>query len=231
MISFETFASSSAGNLYRVTSPEGSPLLLECGIPIKKILKALKHRLHDIAGVLLSHEHMDHAKSTQNLLNYGVDVYCSKGTADALGITGHHRVHIIEALKQFSIGPWIILPFEAKHDAAEPLGFLIQNGKYKLLFCADSFYIKHRFAGLTHIAVECNYSRKTLNKDLPLPQKKRLFKSHMSLETLMDALAANDLSAVREIHLLHLSDDNSDEEMFKDAVQANTGIPVYVAGK
>jgi phosphoribosyl 1,2-cyclic phosphodiesterase len=79
--------------------------------------------------------------------------------------------------------------------------------------------------------IECNYSRKTLSKDLDPAQRKRLYKSHMSLETLLKFLAANDLSMVREIHLLHLSDDNSDEAMFRETIQGATGIPVYIGRK
>ena len=55
-------------------------------------------------------------------------------------------------------------------------------------------------------------------------------------ETLDHALktmqqAADDLGGVRQIHLLHLSSENSDETLFKNRVQAATGIPVYVAKK
>ena len=229
MISFTAYASSSGGNLYRITDGESS-LLLECGLPVKKLRRALEHELHCIRACLLTHEHQDHAKAAYDITRAGIDLYCSAGTAGALEITGH-RVHIVRALEQFRLGPWTVLPFETQHDADEPLGFLIENGGDKLLWCMDSYYIKHRFQGLTIIAVECNYSRRTLQEDIPPAQKHRLLRSHLSLETLLDFLAANDLRSVREIHLLHLSDNNSDEDLFKDLVQGNTGIPVYVAGK
>lgn len=232
MITVASFASSSGGNLYRVTDGAGSSLLLECGVPIKKLREALGHRLHEIHGVLISHEHMDHAKAAKDVLKAGVNVYCSKGTADALGISDHHRTRIIRALEQFNIGSWTILPFDVQHDAQEPLGYLIQEGGgEKLLFCADSYYIKYRFSGLNIIMVECDYSKKTLREDLPEAQKRRLLFSHMSLETLLGFLAANDLSRVREIRLIHLSDNNSDEQMFKEAIQGATGIPVIIEAK
>lgn len=230
MITFTAHASSSGGNLYRLSDDAGSSLLLECGLPIKKIRMALSYKLHDISGVLLSHEHMDHAKAAKDIIASGLDLYCSKGTAATLNLSGH-RVKIIEALKQFSIGAWIVLPFEVQHDAADPIGFLIQNGSDKLLFATDTFYVRYRFTGLTHIAVECNYSTDTLRDDLHPAQKKRLLMSHMSLETLIGMLKANDLSSAREIHLLHLSDDNSDEERFRVKIQGATGIPVYVGKK
>ena len=60
---------------------------------------------------------------------------------------------------------------------------------------------------------------------------RRLTKSHFSLENLKSFLKANDLSQVREIYLIHLSDANSDEEKFKYEIAALTGKPVIVAPK
>ena len=56
-------------------------------------------------------------------------------------------------------------------------------------------------------------------------------RSHMSLENCKELLRANDLSKVKEIHLLHLSDENSVEDQFKKEIAALTGLPVYVAQK
>lgn len=228
MLTFTPHFSSSAGNLYTVTGGT-STIMLECGARITKIRQALNHKLSSIEACLVTHEHGDHAKAAEDIIAAGVDLYCSPGTAQALGINGHHRVHIIEALKQFRVGPWTILPFDVEHDAEEPLGFLIQGGEEKLLFAADTFYIRHRFAGLNLIAVECNYSKQTMSPDIPLAHKLRVMRSHMSLDTVLGFLAANDLGGVRQIHLLHLSEDNSNEDLFKIKVQAATGIPVYVA--
>ncbi len=230
MITFTPHFSSSSGNLYTVTDGT-SMIMLECGVRITKIRQALNHKLSSIEACLVTHSHGDHAKAARDVISAGVDVYCSSGTASALEIDCHHRVHIIEALKQFRVGPWTILPFDVEHDAEEPLGFLIQGGEEKLLFAADTFYIRHRFAGLTMIALECNYSRQTMAPDIPLAHKLRVMRSHMSLDTVLAFLAANDLSGVRQIHLLHMSDDNSNEDLFKTKVQAATGIPVYVAKK
>lgn len=229
MIEFTAYASSSAGNLYTV-SDGSSTLLLECGLPIFKIKKALNHKLHEVDTCLVTHEHGDHARAARYLLGVGVDVYCSAGTAKALEpISYFHHLHIVKALEQFRVGPWTILPFDVEHDAEEPLGFLIINGTDRLLFAADTAYIRHRFAGLTMIALECNYSKQTMAPDIPLAHKLRVMRSHMSLDTVLGFLAANDLGGVRQIHLLHMSDDNSNEELFKTKVQAATGIPVYVA--
>lgn len=53
-----------------------------------------------------------------------------------------------------------MLPVKTEHDAKEPLGFLIysRTTREKLLFATDTYYIRYRFPGLTHIMIECNYA-------------------------------------------------------------------------
>ena len=233
MIEIIPLASGSRGNCYRVTDGR-TPLLLECGIPYKEIQKALNFRVSEIAGCLVSHEHQDHSKSAKDMMKAGIDCYMTKGTAEALSLTGH-RLRIVSARKQFQIGSWVVLPFETQHDAAEPVGFLLANSAgEKLLYATDTYYIRYRFQGLTHIMVECNYSLDILKKNVeagavPRELKNRILKSHFSLDHVKEFLRANDLSRVREIWLLHLSDGNSDVERFKREIQELTGKMVFVA--
>ncbi|ANW97701.1 MBL fold metallo-hydrolase [Thermoclostridium stercorarium subsp. thermolacticum DSM 2910] len=233
MIDIQVLASGSKGNCYRVT--DGStPLLLECGIPYKEIQKTLNFRVSEIAGCLVSHEHQDHAKAIKDIMKAGIDCYMSRGTAEALGISGH-RLNIIKAKQQFRIGTWAILPFETQHDAVEPVGFLLANSAgEKLLYATDTYYIRYRFKGLTHVMVECNYSLDILRANVEAGViepvlKNRILKSHFSLENVKEFLKANDLGKVQEIWLLHLSDNNSDSERFKREVMELTGKPVYIA--
>jgi phosphoribosyl 1,2-cyclic phosphodiesterase len=176
----------------------------------------------------------DHSKAVKDIMRAGIDCYISAGTAEALGLFGH-RINIIKARQRFRIGTWTILPFETQHDAAEPLGFLLANqAGDKLLYATDTYYIRYRFRGLTHIAVECNYSLDILrtnvaNGSVEPVLKSRILKSHFSLENVKEFLKANDLSKVQEIWLLHLSDNNSNAERFKREVMELTGKPTYIA--
>lgn len=229
--------SSSAGNAYLVTDGR-SPLLLDCGININGIMRGLQFGLSSLAGCLVSHEHADHSKAVKDLMKFGVDIYLSQGTVNEISGLGHfrHRINTIRALQQFALGSWIILPFDTVHDAAEPLGFLLATGDAKLLYLTDSAYCKYRFNGLTHILIECNHAADILNENVengsvPAAMRRRVMRSHMSLSTVKGFLKANDLSRVREIHLIHLSDSNSDAMRFKSEIQALTGKPVYVAEK
>jgi len=233
MIEIIPLASGSRGNCYRIDD-NSTPLLLECGISYKEIQFGLVFTLSVIAGCLISHEHQDHCRAVKDLMKAGIDCYMSQGTAETLGVSGH-RLHIIKARQQFRLGAWTILPFETQHDAAEPLGFLMANSAgEKLLYATDTYYIRYRFQGLTHIMIECNYSMDILNKNVEAglvesALKSRILKSHFSLENVKEFLKANDLSKVQEIWLLHMSDNNSNAERFKREVMELTGKPTYIA--
>lgn len=233
MLAFESHASGSAGNLYSVTDGRTS-ITIEAGLPIRQARKHLGFGVTGLAGCLVSHDHGDHAKAVPDVMKAGVDCYMSQGTADALGVTGH-RVRILAPKQPARIATLTVLPFDVQHDAAEPLGFLVVSDLGgKLLYVTDTPYIRYRFDGLTIIALEANYSleimkRRTAGGELPPEQYRRVLRNHMSVERAIELLQANDLSRVEAIYLLHLSDGNSDESAFVDAVRRATGKPVYAA--
>ncbi|MBO9609190.1 MAG: MBL fold metallo-hydrolase [Paenibacillaceae bacterium] len=233
MIDIQPIASSSAGNAYLITDGT-TMLLLEAGVRFRDIQRATGFRTSLISACLLTHEHLDHSRYAVDVMRAGIDVYASHGTLEAAGLTGHRAI-TFAALVPVKIGTWTILPFDVQHDVSEPYGFFLANAAGdKLLFATDTYYIRHRFAGLTHIMVECNYSQRILDDNvaagrIDAGRRKRTMRSHFSLENVLEFLAANDLRRVEEIHLMHLSDANSDEAAFKLAVQAATGKPVYVA--
>lgn len=226
-------ASGSSGNAYRISDGE-TALLLDAGIPLKAIQAGLGFRVRDIEGCFITHAHKDHSKAAKDLARLGVNIYTSKGTADACGLTGH-RIKIVRALEELEVGTFHVLPFDVQHDAPEPLGFLCTSTATgeKLLYFTDTYYLKYRFQGLTHIMAECNYSEEGIRRSvdagyIPVELIPRLIKSHMSLEHLVDMLRANDLRSVRQIYLIHLSQNNSNAEKFKEEIQRQTGAEVYV---
>ncbi len=82
--------------------------------------------------------------------------------------------------------------------------------------------------------IECNYDRSILDRNVAegrinKSRRDRTLLSHMELGTCVTTLEANDLSGVDNIILLHLSDDNSDEVLFKEKVSEATQRPTFVA--
>ncbi|MGN6491204.1 MAG: MBL fold metallo-hydrolase [Agriterribacter sp.] len=226
--------SNSQGNAYLLEN-DREALLIECGVRFDKIKQAAKFNLKKIVGCIVSHEHLDHSKSIKEVLDAGISVYASKGTHDARCTSAHHRAHFIESGKQKPIGKFQVKAFDIKHDAAEPLGFIINHPECgNVLFLTDSYYCEYTFPGLNNIIVEANYCDTILQRRLdaganPKFLRDRVIQSHMSLKTCKELLQANDLSQVNNIVLIHLSDGNSDEIRFKKEVEEATGKCVHVA--
>lgn len=213
----KTFESGSSGNLHLIEF-SSRKVLVECGLPMQKIMKYLDYNL-DIDACLLSHYHKDHSKSANEIMRAGINLYCSRETADHLGLSGH-RLKIIEKL--FVVRGVDIYPFPTNHDTPGSRCFLMNHGPYRVLFATDSGSLPYRFSGMTHIMIECNWSDETIftENQFVLDRTK---KTHMSLSEVKKFLNNNDLSKVKEIRLIHLSNSNSEPEYFKREIQAITG--------
>lgn len=231
----EVFASGSGGNSYYCSDGQTS-LLLEAGLrenALKNLLWQSGIMTANLDGCLVSHEHNDHSASAAYLSKMGVTILASKGTLDA--VNGIVRKKILRNGEQANFYSFDILPFKVQHDAAEPLGFLIQSkvtGE-KLLYATDTYYLKAKIPAVDYLMIEANYDldimRRNVNEDrLNEALAKRILQSHMSIDHLIDALKAADLSRLQAVYLMHLSDDNSNAEEFKERVQRVTGVRVIV---
>ena len=56
-MNIKTIASSSRGNCYLIKDCNTS-LLIECGLSIGAMQKAIDYKLHEVEGCLISHEHL-----------------------------------------------------------------------------------------------------------------------------------------------------------------------------
>lgn len=129
-----------------------------------------------------------------------------------------------------------MLPFDIQHDAAEPLGFLIQykpTGE-KLLYATDTYYIKYKFSKLNYLILECNYNKEIAKENVEngvinKARYIRLLESHFSLENVLNFLKENDLSCAKNIILCHLSNENSNQYIMQNKVYEQTGITTNIA--
>lgn len=231
--------SSSAGNCYLFES-KSQVLILEAGLPLKAVKEALKFDISKVVGCVISHEHGDHAIRVKEFIAAGIPVYASRGTIDAIIVrtaNSDFGMKAMQSNRRIQIGEFGIMPFDIKHDANEPFGFLIKHQEMGLcLFVTDTHYVQFKFPGLNQILIEANYEAKILednvwNGTIDNMRYQRVLRSHMSLETCIEALKANDLTGVQNIVLIHLSPQNSDAELFRNKVIEATGKPTYIAKK
>lgn len=230
--------SSSKGNCY-VLQNDTEALVIECGVSLKEVKKAVNFNISKIVGVLVSHEHGDHAKYVNDFLDARINVRLSHGTMKK--IVSPYRSGFLPLLCEngckFNLGNFTILPFDVEHDAAEPLGFLIFHPETgNVLFATDTYFLRYKFQGLNNILIECNYRIDLLMKNIeagriPAALRDRTLQSHMSFQTCKETLLANDLTKVNNIILIHLSDGNSNAEEFSNDIHRATGKTTHVADK
>lgn len=228
----KAIGSGSSGNGYLV-SDGMTRLLLDCGLPIKQLQAATGYTISSLDGCLISHSHQDHCKAHRDLARLGVDIYAEPDTLGEMHAQGH-RYKAVWAMEQFTIGTFDVLPFDLVHDVTN-LGYLLysRETREKLLYATDTMYLPYRVSGVTHWLIEANNDLGAMEDNVASGRlnrglKHRIQRSHMSLETLLGIFQANDMSQTEQIWLIHLSDDNSLEAEFLDAVEKATGAQVLI---
>jgi phosphoribosyl 1,2-cyclic phosphodiesterase len=230
----KVLGSSSHGNCY-ILENDSEALVLEAGVKFAEVQRALNFNTSKIAGCLITHEHKDHAGYINEFLNNAVTVWASEGTIKNTTIKGFRLPRILVAGKLFKTGGFSVIPFQANHDAAEPEGFFINHAETgNVLFATDTYYLPCTFAGLNNVLIECNYRLDILERNIeagriPVAMRNRILQSHLSYENCLQALQANDLRAVNNIVLIHLSDGNSHAQEFKEGIRKATGKTVHIA--
>lgn len=139
---FTTLMSGSKGNCILV-SGKNTHILVDMGCStryLKNALAAFKLSLDDISGIFITHEHSDHIKGMATLLkNYQVPVFTSTLTWNEMPFKSEvfkYKQNILSS--GLEIGNLGIDVFKLSHDAVDPLGISISDGRYKLTVATDT---------------------------------------------------------------------------------------------
>lgn len=215
-------ASGSAGNGY-LFEARHSALLVECGVRPEVMMRRTAVPFSRIAGVLVTHEHKDHAGFADRYAALGLRIYASEGTIKAInGIVPEYQASVLRPLEVRYIDEWKVMPFDTRHDAAEPLGFVIEHPEAgRILFLTDTEYCPYDFRplGLDHILVEANYDDAILdgnvaNGVVDAARAARTRGTHMSLKAACELIRADQTAELKNVILIHLSRNNADREEF-----------------
>jgi len=226
---FTILASGSKANCYLLHS-QSEALVIEAGVSLFNVKKALDFQLDIIKGCIVTHRHLDHARYIRQYADAGIDILGPEDIFEA----PHHRNRPILPGKGYKVGNFQIIPFGVQHDVP-CFGYLIDHPDTgRILFLTDTYLCEYSFPELSHIIIEANSCDEILEENIlqgiEHPSKReRLLTSHMEVETTKAFLKAQDLSKVENVVLIHLSDRNADERRFVDEIKALTGKPVYAA--
>jgi len=157
-IEIVSVGSSSSGNSYIIMTG-GRTLILDAGLPAKKIMAALESLGTDpeeVDAVLITHEHIDHVRSIRAVSRKCSEavVVASRGTAEHTENFRHvpeERLRLIKAGERITLGrregmseyledckDITIKAFALSHDAAEPLSYVISDGDESIAAVTDS---------------------------------------------------------------------------------------------
>lgn len=173
----------------------------------------------------------DHCNYLKDYLEAGIPIYTNDETVKSVGIVYGELLHGVPEKRPFMVGNFKVTPFYVPHDGTPCFAYKIFHEEIgNLLFLTDLEYCKYKFKDINHILCEANYSKDILNRDSP--NSDHVIKGHMEIGTTLDFLHTNDNPQLYNVVLLHLSDVNSNAELFSQKTKEILPYAnVYVAGK
>jgi phosphoribosyl 1,2-cyclic phosphodiesterase len=221
--------SGSSGNAIFLDAA-GTRLLIDAGLPADTIARELTATAispADLAAILLTHEHDDHASGAGALARLaGVPVYANEATIAAAGLTGA-MVERFTTGQPFAVGALRVEAFAVSHDAAEPVGFAVGWNGTTIMVATDLGEVGdemiERARQADVLVVEANYDLRLLAvSPYPWFLKNRIvgLTGHLSNDAAARAVVAAGTSGrPQTIVLVHLSDINNLTPLARDTVQ------------
>jgi len=233
-MNLKVLGSSSKGNCYLLES-DTECLIIEAGVPFKDVKVAMDFNTAKIHGVLASHEHRDHSGYVKQYIDSGIRCYSSKQAWEGLGIDHYNAIHVTPKM-YFEVGNFSIIALPVHHDVYNFAYVIKHKDCGSVLFCTDTDDFNYNLTGLNHIIIEANYDIDIIDdmaiyKDMDLSLRQRTLGSHMELGRLKEIIEDMDISNVRNIVLVHLSDSNSHSKKFRNELIGLTAKDVYIAEK
>lgn len=217
--------SSSAGNCYLLTSNSGETLILDCGIPIMEIKKALNWNIKDVVGVLCTHQHSDHNKSLKDFINMGIPVFAPYLSLESMKMETEFNIRMFDLTT--IDGNWTHT--DANGEPCPIYGFLITHKEMgRMLYITDCEVVKWKFRDINHILLGVNYDKDLIDRD-NTGKANHVFRGHLSIDTACDFVKANYSDSLQNVIMCHLSAENADsdsfiEKMKKVACGANVDV-------
>jgi phosphoribosyl 1,2-cyclic phosphodiesterase len=215
-----SLGSGSNGNAF-VIQAGNTTVLLDAGIPIRTLragIRALGLDECALSAVVVSHEHSDHVRALPQI--------CRAHTGRCLATAGTSRQlralsieadwETLRAGERFDLGGLALTPLSVSHDAAEPVGFLFENGAACVAVVTDlgqsNGDVEAAISRAQLVVLESNYDDAMLSRgSYPAHLKRRIRgpRGHLSNGECASVLGRHLTSSITEIWLAHLSENNN----------------------
>lgn len=218
-----SIASGSSGNCHYIGYKDTN-ILIDAGLSGKRITKGLDEidiDANKLNGIFVTHEHSDHIKGIGVLSRkYDLPIFVNYKTWNAIkekiGKVKEENIKIFENDKEYAIGDMGIKPFSITHDAVDPVGFKLTDGKKAISVATDighvSDNIKENLLGSKLIILESNYDKEMLLMgSYTYALKKRVMSNigHLSNEAAAKFAVELIKNGAENLLLAHLSRENN----------------------
>lgn len=239
--------SGSSGNSYALIADSGEILLIECGVPWKKILKMINFQVSNVVGCIATHKHKDHLLSYKDLLMNGIPIYTNDETAAHFEIVSGEKMIGVPERTPFKEGGFTVIPFYVPHDGCANFAYLIYHPESGHILYAtdmsriaqvDGNYRMKKANGkpvdwsfknlrLNHLIIESNYDFSDF-ANIDEFKRSHVGFGHHSLQACKRFIEQNKTPDLRTVTLIHLSQD-TDEDNILQQIKEVAGKRVDVA--
>ncbi len=213
-------ASGSKGNCIYVAGG-GTALLVDAGLSAREMvarLQAAGIAPESIQAVLFTHDHVDHYRGIEVFRRkFPVRLFANEGTAAGIEQSCPKLAsewEIFETSSSFEIGGLHVEAFTVPHDAADPVGFVFDDGAARLCLATDlgqaTPLIRAKLAQCHAAILESNHDYDMLmQSERPWPLKTRIAgrSGHLSNEDAAALICAALSEQLHTLWLAHLSEE------------------------
>jgi phosphoribosyl 1,2-cyclic phosphodiesterase len=223
-LSFTLLGSSSSGNTTLV-SDGSTNVLVDVGLSGRETVRRLREigiEPEDISAVVVSHEHGDHCRGVGPFVkSLDIPVFITEGALEnSRIIMDPKKQRKITTGTGFEVYGIQFTGFSIPHDAADPLGFIIEKNGVKIGIALDLGYLSNlvleRLKGCDGIILESNHDVQMLKAGpYPWALKQRVMsrRGHLSNDSVAEFLEKDFDGKASHVILAHLSKQNNLPEL------------------
>ncbi|MBN1503346.1 MBL fold metallo-hydrolase [Candidatus Woesearchaeota archaeon] len=219
-------ASGSSGNCTLIKTKE-SKFLVDVGLSCKQTVKKLASKgydLDEINAIFITHEHIDHIRGLNTIARkFDTPVFMNSATYESSFFS--KSVNLFDGMP-FSIEDIQVTPINVNHDAANTVGFVLENNR-KLGIFTDlgtvSDEMRQLMPDFDAIVLESNHDIDMLiNGPYPYHLKQRILSDKGHLSNIDAGLFIRDCAGekLRNVFLAHLSRNNNTAELAYNTFQS-----------